>query len=725
MNRRTAMLSSSFAFLVSSGTAHARTTFDAAGVAHLPSDGKTVRTYDFEKPESLIGSLLFNGVTGKSTEIRGAADVASYLTSGELDAVEGSHAIRVGGASYQVLDIYDPKLFADVKEGRFEISLWARADGAFPAITVRYDRDIAVDASPTGRRTTDGWNEYVAGPLDANVAGQSPLDIIIDAESSESGSRGTVVIDALEIRAVDGQTIAPKACTQANVDDVCGAEGSCLYGHCLSSTATWGVLPPIELRKTLVERWIHFATRALGDRRASDSGESTFAPRARELLETATSSRQFFGGLARLVHLLRNSHTTFGAPRGAAGLGEQVTSADSSLLGACFGLVEKDLLGGGLGYAVFGALDAPPVGTKLKVGDVLTAIDGRDPKAWVDDYWPSFTYIIPNDPSADWGASAMALAALVSKRASTLTFTRCASKSSCTGNSRQEITIDIGDRAYDLVKGGKVEFDELGKVKGAFDCSARFTNSVLPLASAPSGQDAVSVMVGSGGETRIQFDGFAGGPEWEAKFDQAFSSKPANVIVDARVGTGGQLSEARYLLNLFRSSSDPLMALVLGRGEYDDADPPWLFDVAGACVDGTEDTGTCSILRERNFSPVTVDPPGASARVAWLDTADVSANDLIARALKGRANFRIFAPHPTNGAFGAILSLPALSPNWGGGSIQIQDARFGTTLQALRTARWESGYGVAPDDVVVEKLSDALGGIDTILETALAWVTGK
>ena len=36
--------------------------------------------------------------------------------------------------------------------------------------------------------------------------------------------------------------------------------------------------------------------------------------------------------------------------------------------------------------------------------------------------------------------------------------------------------------------------------------------------------------------------------------------------------------------------------------------------------------------------------------------------------------------------------------------------------------RGESGHGVEPDVVVVEKLSDALSGVDTIVQAATDWL---
>jgi hypothetical protein len=90
--------------------------------------------------------------------------------------------------------------------------------------------------------------------------------------------------------------------------------------------------------------------------------------------------------------------------------------------------------------------------------------------------------------------------------------------------------------------------------------------------------------------------------------------------------------------------------------------------------------------------------------------------------VKGRENLKIFSPGPTSGAFGSISSIPSFLIGWGGGSMQMQDSRFGATFADFASARWESGHGVEPDVVVVQKLSDAIDGVDTILQAATAWL---
>ncbi|MDB4938135.1 MAG: hypothetical protein JWP87_5107 [Labilithrix sp.] len=729
--KRLGVASGLLAALALSPRAQARGELDP-GTNGLRLSKDSVRTYDFERAESVVGlqraawlkSASFPQV--ERTPIVNAADVAPLLTGGGEDAVEGSHAIRLGkdGAG---LAIVDASLFAELAGGRFEVTLWARADGTAPQLSVLYDRDpenvfgasaqfASVRGVRTGRETSDGWAEYSTGPLDGLVWGVPVRGIVVLPSYYAEGEQ-SFLLDALEIRKAEGAPVAPLACTEQTALAVCGADGDCMYGHCVPSTVTWGVLPSLSQRREIAERWIQFGTRLIGDRNASQHGEKLLKPGARMLAETATSSRQFFGGLNRLVNLLRDNHTSFGSPANYTSFAPQVHEGASSVLGACFGVVDKDLLGGGLAYAVFRATDVPATGVPLKRGDVLFAIDGRDPKEWVDEVWPQVASTLPNDPASDWGPSANSLSRLITTRASAVTFVRCAPGTSCTGASRTSITIDVASAAYQLITGGVP-----AKTSPSFYCSQRFLDSVTVAPQADNGEDPVTTMPGSAGETRVQFDGFVGEKSWQASMTGIFGSGPARVLMDARMGHGGYYTTVEHLFHLLRGKSEPIGVVSMGRGTYDLADPPWLLQRFGTCSDARGDMWSCFQGNANGFFAKEASPPGAATRIAWLNTYDVSANDFMPRLLKGRTGIKIFAPHPTSGAFGAISSLPALWTGWSGGSLQVQDARFASDLAGASSARWESGHGVEPDVLVVEKLSDALAGVDTIVEAATAWL---
>ncbi|HEY8076571.1 MAG TPA: hypothetical protein VIF62_20745, partial [Labilithrix sp.] len=350
----------------------------------------------------------------------------------------------------------------------------------------------------------------------------------------------------------------------------------------------------------------------------------------------------------------------------------------------------------------------------------LYAIDGRDPKEWVDDVWPRFSTTLPNDANSDMGTVAGSLSRLITTRASQVTILRCASSSACDAGNRQQITIDVAKAIYDEILNPPAVAPPR-----SFGCSQRFTETA-PGSGGFTGEDSVrSTVSGDGLVTQVEFDGFIGMTTWQASFRQIFAASPPRILMDARMGHGGLYQAVVDLLAMMRSSTSPIGVMSLGRGTYDLTDPPWLFDRLKQCLNAlTQNQWIC--LEGNAVGVFTSDAtaPGEASRIAWLNTNDVSANDFMPRLLKGRPNLKIFAPHVTAGAFGSIADLPSIITNWSGGSLQVEDSRFAASYDAIPTARWESSHGVEPDIVVAEKLSDAISGVDTMVQTATAWLEG-
>jgi hypothetical protein len=193
--------------------------------------------------------------------------------------------------------------------------------------------------------------------------------------------------------------------------------------------------------------------------------------------------------------------------------------------------------------------------------------------------------------------------------------------------------------------------------------------------------------------------------------------------VDARLGHGGRFTLGKFLFELLRGKDQPYGMFAMPRGAYDDPDPAWLFTESwDACAAGDDGPDACHWAGGQTAFTQKASPAGEGARVAWLNGDDVSMNDIVPRLMAGRTNFRVFGPHPSHGAYGEISKLPPILSSWRAGSLQVLDMRFGPTPSAARAAAWESGRGVAPDEVVRQKVSDILVGRDTILEAARAWV---
>lgn len=723
------------AILALAASADARADFDAA-TGKLTVPAGALRSFDFESDDWVKSAELLTWTSGggfpalEHVPVAGATELAPFLATADDDVVEGKRALRFRDG--RGLAITEPALFGELAKARFEVTLWARADGTAPQVQVAYGKDLdtalsgfsafaQVRAIRTGRATSDGWAEYSTGPLDGSVLG-TPAAAILVAPSPFAEPAASFVMDALEVRKLEGAPVAPVACTQANVEQTCGATGDCMFGHCIDSSVSWGVLPNEAHRTEIVERWAFWATRLIGDRKALQTGIDVLTPEARKLAKQSTNSRQFFGGMNRLVNLLRDNHTSFGSPSNFSSFAPQIQQGSSSGLGACFGIVEKDLVGGGLGFAVFRAAESPATGVPLQRGDLLVKIDGREPKEWLDENYPRFATTMANDAGADWSNMAGDLARIVTTRASTVTLARCASAASCTGGDQTTITIDIADAAYKALTGATAPTSSR-----SFGCSPRFSSSVTNLvAPSNNGEDPVSFEPGPNGETRVQFDGFSAGSRWKTAMTNIFSGRPAKVMMDAREGHGGLYDAVEHMFGLLRGTADPMGVLSIGRGGVSLAEPPWLLDRVSSCTRETAaNQWSCFLGNSNGFLASVADPPGAATKIAWLNTRDVSANDFMPRLLQGRPGFRVFGPHVTSGAFGAVVSLPPVSSGWSGGSIQIQDSRFAPDTNAIKAARWESGFGVAPDEVVVQKLSDTLSGTDTILAAAAAWLESQ
>jgi hypothetical protein len=232
----------------------------------------------------------------------------------------------------------------------------------------------------------------------------------------------------------------------------------------------------------------------------------------------------------------------------------------------------------------------------------------------------------------------------------------------------------------------------------------------------------------------VEFDGFLSTPDftnpadayhaWEAPMEQALTSGQG-ILFDARLGHGGFLNLGDYLTNQIRGTASPYYAFAVPRGTWDDADPTWLFDPSlAACVNGSWwDPDLCGWTSGGLDAPTLGTPPAAGVKIAWVDGIDVSMNDIVPRELVGASNVRIFGPHPTTGAYGEVSLVPSMVAGWSPGSTQVLDTRFGSSFATAVAAPWASGTGVAPDQVVLQKVSDILAGTDTVLAAARAWLT--
>lgn len=728
---------------------------DASGAIVFAADAS--RTYSFETLRENTSSIV-----SRLEWMSGGSIVAAPFTdstwretvTAEGRGLHGERALRIAASDLAGVALRDTALFGSIARSRFEVSMWGRAEGAEPVLVVAYGGAAVgggvsvgpfhfarVVAVRTGRETSDGWVEYSTGPIDGAVWGHRVGAILlsaryaIDADDQSYASLlepvldpsktprvsldpdASALIDAVEIRPAPGAPLAASACTVATAETDCGGRGECFYGHCVDATFVWGPAPPSEMhRREAAERWAWYAAHMQGDRESTRSRSSALV-NAASTIAAATTARGFFGALVEGVNGLRDSHTHLGSPPSTETFFEPFTWNLSDGIDACVGLVQNDIAHDSApSYAVFSTGGRSALSTSLRVGDLITAIDGRPPLEWLAATAARFRNAPPNDPAAEPSAFTVRFASMVTRHANTLSVAHCTA-TGCGAPS----TVPVAEEVY-------AQVDTRETYSGfSMRCTGRFQNAVSAARSGGFSQVYVAADP-TEGVTDVQFDGFTpsierGNATWATPFTDALA-RPA-VLVDARLGWGGYFRLGKWLFHQIRGRNDASYGLFLPRGTVDEIDPPWLLGERWfGCESPTAlEDEACLWSGGNTTSTEQSSTRPSGARIAWLVSHDVSMNDIVPKLLQGRADFRIFGPHPTAGAFGEVSLVPPIMASWAPGAIQVLDARFASTATGAVMAPWASGHGVVPDEIVTQRLSDVLAGRDTILEAARAWLT--
>jgi hypothetical protein len=674
-------------------------------------------------------------------------------------AVEGKQALLLGSSTTDTAaGILIPwtSLSSVVTSTRIQITAWVRSSGATPQLVVTWLKDaklpaagtfVTLTAIRTGRETSDGWAEISTGPIDTTIWGVPIAEIRLNHGSSDvrNGRQASLVVDALEIAPAGGTAVPPSACSIATQDKDCGDDGECQFGHCVPAYTSWGPVPSLEHRIEFVDRWISVAEHIQGARNSAKKADALQA--AKPVLTAATiGGHEFFSRMMGLVNNLRNHHTSFGEPSNAGLLQPLAAGGSSSTLGACLGVGELDLLETPgqqqLGFIVYKVSTKSLVGATLKVGDAITKIDGIDPLTWVRSVFLTWSPGVPADPGADLGWSATGVAWMISHRANNVEVTRCLSATDCTGANKQVTTIDVAGPAWKSLNGTGLLGNE--NDPSIIMCDIRFQEVVT---QSSGSQDAVSYQTIWNDTLGVAFDGtLADFAAWQSKVLAAFptATPPTKVLFDVRQGNGGYAENSEMIAEQIRAKTDPigvvgfqaacwdrsdnvstLMSTIMAASPSCETLPGLSFTESAPCAFVVEDYILGDYYAQVSKLESTVKaftPAGLNAKVAWLHTANVSANDYMAALVQGRTNQRIFGPGPTSGAYGFILTLPAMLLGWRGGSIQMSDSIWGTSHADIATQQFRSGTGVPPDQVTAQKMSDAINNVDTMLAAAKAWL---
>jgi hypothetical protein len=278
-------------------------------------------------------------------------------------------------------------------------------------------------------------------------------------------------------------------------------------------------------------------------------------------------------------------------------------------------------------------------------------------------------------------------------------------------------------------------------------CSVRFQPAVTNMAMGGGG-NTVNTQTIWNDVSALQFDGtLADFTTWEQQVLPAFANSPTKVLFDVRQGDGGYAENSEMIAEEIRPKSEPIGEIGFPVASWDGSDTvSGLVSMLQAVKPSCETPGAISnpkasacdfidgdyfigdyypqvSVQEPSSTPLqSFSPGGLGARVVWLQAADVSANDYLAALVQGRDNQRVFAPGPTSGSYGTISSIAAPLLGWHGGSIQMTDSVWASSPSAMKSQPFRSGTGVAPDEIIAQKMSDAMNGVDTMLAAAQAWL---
>jgi hypothetical protein len=639
------------------------------------------------------------------------SDALTFVDEGA--AIEGKGALRVRGDRAVLLG--DAASLAPLAAGRVEVKMFARADGAAPSLRVVYARkplDAQTLSFPvgdvatvrTGRATSDGWLEYSTGPIDGNVLGATIAGLLLGASAQGTGD-GSFLVDAIEVKKVDGALLTTGDCHVASEAKDCAKGAVCMEGKCVDSALAYGALPPLETRRDVAARTTTYMTGFQNDRHAA-AAAADLGPKLDAIAAGADTPVAFFRPYLAGIGELRGAHTRAPAPArySRLALGSTIiVRYYGSELNACFGVVDKDLAGGGRGYGVFSAAPQSP----LAVGDVVDTVDGEPVDAWVARHAAEHG-LLAADPDSDRPTIAWMLTPTIMRYARELGVKRCDGAGSCT-----TVAVDLA----------ALRKDAANMTIQPMQCSPRFTLGVdVPAGVDPDAYE-VAVLQTTNGISTLHTNGepWMNNDGWVATVKQAFETAAnGRLLVDKRRGDGGGGAALQTWGAYLRRGLDYGFFFV---NRIDaraiDGPPGFMADLLGTC-DGRSGAGKCAYGQLEAF------PAAAGARpakTAWLVTLDGSASDMSTLLAKGAPGVRIFGPNRTMGLFGSLGTMGGFLEGWEGGAVQIGDIRSGTTREERVAGAWRSGHGVEPDEIAVQKQSDLVAGRDTMLERARAWLS--
>lgn len=608
------------------------------------------------------------------------------------DALDGSQVVSLDTTSFCTARLMFalPRVTAS-----YVARVWMRHGSVAARITATYPEGspralLAARMFPTGRTTSDGWVELASNPF--TIYGEEYERVYLRASSYATTK--PVELDAMEL-VESGEIVAASTCTSAG--DACTG-GVCALGQCILGGPLLPPLPDESLRDDVVTVLKSRLSLFFGGHR-SRTENLPVALSTMESMRGATTPWDFWNAWGTAIRRLGDWHT-----RAESALLEGTPSPKQ--LKACF--IEGDA---DLSHQLWPSDLAYPdilvshVGTEntmgLNAGDRLVAVDGQHPIAWalslVERDWNHWR---ATDPTvyADLVESLAGGGGRILRYASTITVIRCPD-GVCTAPE----VLNVADFPVRDGRGVGCDNRPIHRIEGT-EGNHRLGGNVYvsPITNTLPEEQIYGMM----------WDSLSGGGDPNGPINLAirdafslFRSEARGVILDHRAGNGGTLDAAEGATALVR----PPETVAVVR-----------MPIAVAGDDGPANPQEGKALFEafKSVVPFTVgsDDYDPTLPVAVVLHRDGSASDYFPFGIKGAPLARIFAPHPTAGAFSTYINFEY----WGGLSWQMAS---GDTISS--SGQPLIGHGVVPDYIVAQKQSDLVQGIDTLFEAALTWVRSE
>jgi hypothetical protein len=706
---------------------NAASTFDSEGRLILDDDTWSVSLDRLSDVPSALDLAIYDTNYDPM-----ANDAMATLFESDAMGLEGKGALALGGiAPYATIDL--SSLPSSLEGRRVAYRIWQRPRGTRMAFDIyTYTGDYALASStgnwsgiafagmvgfrPTGRVTSDGYEEWSTGPIDFLAGGVAPPSMmtisdeqVITLQSSyfagyDVDARAT--IDAFEIVDLGPASVPTAPCRLVDEEEACGAQGVCLYGRCTDARYVEGTPPADAHVADYVSRRRHeFA--AFEGGRLPQTLIADFSTTLLGLADGPTDAR-FFSTIRRAIDGLRDGHAS-----------SSYTSYPAfSSAGVCAHLGDADLLpAGGQLPLVFSVGQSNPISDALLPGDALVAIDGLPPTLWADVAFRALSY--GGDPAARDVVLAPDLIDAAITAGSVLSFASCPSSTSepVTCDPGEVVAIEIDTRALlgDLMWTGNAPAWRAERRT----CDFRFKRPVeatdvldYTFAGTATLDDGIEALLINGVPSSYE------APHWHEVVSGFVDGQASRLLLDERTGLGGSIDAVDLLAGglLAPDAFSHMELLPVLDGTLTD-------ELRTAIRECDDELGRCGGGFSWELGASLVEEGTASdARLAVLMARDVSGNDYVTRLVQERdAPTRIFGVGSTYGAFGVIWTLPPVHHEMMGGSFQVHDTLFMTTTDAA-DAEFSTGVGVVPDEVVMQRQSDAVRGVDTALERASAWL---